>query len=63
MDVTQEILRNTKLYGASDYTAAHSLASSKSLNYAEGASIQKPIVERKLKKYVYGWCKGCNFYN
>jgi len=46
MDVTQEILRNTEIYGSSDYTAPHSLASAKVLNYANGASIQKPIQER-----------------
>jgi hypothetical protein len=46
MDVTQEILKNTEIYGASDYTAPWSLASSKSLNYAIGASIQKPVQER-----------------
>ena len=45
MDVTAEILRNTQIYGASDYTAPHSLASSRSLNYAEGPSIQRPINE------------------
>lgn len=45
MDVTEEILRNTQIYGASDYTAPHSLTSAKALNYAEGASIQKPINE------------------
>ena len=46
MDVTQEILRNTEIYGSSDYTAPWSLASSKSLNYAKGASIQKPVQEK-----------------
>ncbi len=46
MDVTEEILRNTQIYGSSDYTAPHSLASAKVLNYANGASIQKPIQER-----------------
>ena len=46
MDVTQEILKNTEIYGSSDYTAPWSLASSKSLNYAQGASIQKPVQER-----------------
>ena len=56
MDVTQEILKNTEIYGASDYTAPWSLASSKSLNYAKGASIQKPVKERvtvlpRLLKY------------
>ena len=34
------------IYGASDNTAPHTLAASKSLNYANGASIQKPIQER-----------------
>ena len=42
MDVTEEVLRNHIAYGSSDYTASHSLSSSKSLNYASGASIQKP---------------------
>ena len=44
MDVTAEIIRNTIVYGASDYTAAHSLSSSKSLNYVTGGSITKPDV-------------------
>jgi hypothetical protein len=56
MDVTQEILKNTEIYGASDYTAPWSLASSKSLDYAKGASIQKPVREKvtvlpRLLKY------------
>nr|BDD47522.1 hypothetical protein 95 [Pelagibacteraceae bacterium] len=42
MDVTQEILNNNIIYGASDYTAPGSLAASKSLNYADGPSIQRP---------------------
>ena len=46
MDVTQEILNNHLLYGASDNTAPGGLAASKSLNYAKGASIQKPVLER-----------------
>ena len=46
MDVTEEILRNHLIYGASDNTAPHTLSGSKSLNYANGASIQKPIQER-----------------
>jgi hypothetical protein len=46
MDVTEEILRNHLIYGASDNTAPHTLSASKSLNYANGASIQKPIQER-----------------
>ncbi len=57
MDVTQEILKNTQIYGSSDYTAPHSLASAKVLNYAEGASIQKPVQEKvtvlpRLLKYA-----------
>ena len=57
MNVTQEILRNTEIYGSSDYTAPHSLASAKVLNYAEGASIQKPVQEKvtvlpRLLKYA-----------
>ena len=42
MDVTQQILHNHIIYGASDYTAPHGLASGKKLNYAEGATITKP---------------------
>ena len=42
MDVTQEIQRNHIIYGASDYTAPHTLASGRQLNYAEGATITKP---------------------
>ena len=42
MNVTKEIQQNHIIYGASDYTAPHSLAGSRSLNYAEGASITKP---------------------
>ncbi len=45
MDVTQEILNNHLLYGGSDNTAPGGLAVSKSLNYAKGASIQKPVLE------------------
>ena len=44
MDVTQEILNNNIIYGASDYTAPSSLVGSKSLNYAEGPSIQRPAL-------------------
>ena len=46
MDVTQEILNNVLMYGASDNTAPQGLAASKSLNYAKGASIQKPVLEK-----------------
>ena len=45
MDVTGEIIRNNQVYGASDYTGAHTLSASRSLNYAEGLSINKPQVE------------------
>jgi len=46
MDVTQEILNNVQRYGGSDNTAPQGLAASKSLNYAKGASIQKPVEEK-----------------
>lgn len=42
MDVTQEVRKNHIVYGASDYTAPSGLAASRSLNYAEGATITKP---------------------
>ena len=42
MNVTQEIRNNHIIYGASDYTAPQSLAASKSLNYARGASLNNP---------------------
>ena len=45
MDVSREILNNYQTYGASDNTTPQSLAASKSLNYAKGASIQKPVLE------------------
>ena len=46
MDVTRQILAYNNTYGASDYTGPHTLSASKSLNYAEGASITKPAVEK-----------------
>ena len=46
MDVTQEILNNVLLYGASDNTTPQGLSASKSLNYAKGASIQRPVLEK-----------------
>ena len=46
MSVTQEILRNHEIYGASDNTNPAGLSSSKALNFANGASIQRPLVER-----------------
>nr|BDD43996.1 hypothetical protein 19 [Paracoccaceae bacterium] len=45
MDVTQEIQNNHIIYGASDYTAPSGLAANKSLNYAEGPSIQRPVYQ------------------
>ena len=44
-DVTNQILKSHALYGGSDNTAQHRTASGKSLNYANGASIQKPVVQ------------------
>lgn len=46
MDVTEEILHHHLIYGGSDYTAPHSLAASKSLHYANGPTMQRPIQER-----------------
>jgi len=43
MDVTQEVQRNHIIYGASDYTAPSGLAASRSLNYADGPSISRPV--------------------
>ena len=43
MDVTEQVLYSHRVYGGSDSTRRSSLAGSKSLNYANGASIQKPI--------------------
>tara|TARA_B100000085_G_C18496483_1_gene493554 strand:+ start:356 stop:1045 length:690 start_codon:yes stop_codon:yes gene_type:complete len=42
MDVTNEILKNDQIYSASDNTNPDRYASSKVLNYAKGASINKP---------------------
>ena len=42
MDVTEEILQNHLIYGASDNTAPQGLAASRSLNYAAGPSITRP---------------------
>ena len=46
MDITDQILRHHQIYGSSDYTAQHATSSSRALNYANGASIQKPELER-----------------
>ena len=45
-DVTDQILKTHKIYGSSDFTAQFATSSSRALNYANGASIQKPEVER-----------------
>ena len=45
MDVTPQILQINRLYGASDNTQASTLVASKSLNYAEGPTIQRPSLE------------------
>lgn len=42
MNVTAEIQQNHLIYGGSDNTAAAGLSSSRSLQYANGASITKP---------------------
>jgi hypothetical protein len=42
MDVSAEILRNHLIYGSSDNTNPAGLSSNRSLNYASGASIQRP---------------------
>ena len=41
MNVTEDIQTRYAVYGASDYTASQSAASSKQLNFSAGASIQK----------------------
>ena len=46
MDVTDQILQHTRVYGASDSTAPHNLSASKSLNFANGASIQRAERQR-----------------
>jgi len=45
MDVTNEILKNNITYGGSDYTASHTYSSARCLNYAEGNTIQKAVVQ------------------
>ena len=56
MDVTAEILRNNDIYGASDYTGAHTLSASRSLNYAKGTSITKPAVENlRVIPYTFNY--------
>ena len=45
MDVTNEIRKNHIIYGASDYTAPHRHAAGRSLNYAAGPSITRPVIQ------------------
>jgi len=45
MNVTEEILNHNLMYGASDNTTPGNLVSAKALNYAQGATIQRPIQE------------------
>lgn len=49
MDVTPQILDIHRIYGSSDNTAPEQLSSSRALNYASGASIQKPEQSRVTK--------------
>ena len=54
MDVTEEILYNHLIYGASDNTAPQGLSSSRALNYAAGPSITRPDkVNVKIIPYVF----------
>ena len=46
MDITDQILKYHQTYGSSDFTAQFATSSSKALNYANGASIQKPETMR-----------------
>ena len=46
MDVTEQILQQHILYGASENTAPQGLAASKSLNFANGGSMQRPDKQR-----------------
>ena len=45
MDVSNQVLNQVRLYGGSDNTSPGQLSSSKSLNYANGPSINNPVVE------------------
>lgn len=46
MEVTEQILRQHLTYGPSDNTAPQGLAASKSLNFANGPTIQRPEKQR-----------------
>ena len=45
-DVTDQVLQSHLIYGSSDNTNPQGLAASKSLNFAQGPSIQRPIIDR-----------------
>jgi hypothetical protein len=45
-DVTSQILKSHQIYGSSDNTNPAYLSANRSLNYAEGGSINKPEVDR-----------------
>ena len=56
MDVTNQILDLHRIYGSSDNTNPIGLSSSRSLNYANGASIQKPEQAGISKiPYTFNW--------
>jgi len=56
VDVTQQILRYHQLYGGSDNTQAAGLAASKSLNYAQGATLQRPLkVNASVIPYTFNF--------
>jgi len=56
VDVTQQILRYHQLYGGSDNTQAAGLAASKSLNYAQGATLQRPLkVNTSVIPYTFNF--------
>ena len=46
VDITEDILNQHLLFGASDHTAPAGLAAAKALNFANGASIQRPELQR-----------------
>ena len=52
LDVTEQIRRFHELYGGSDNTVQKGLASSKSLNYAKGATLQQ-ATRVKVGSIVY----------
>ena len=45
-DVSSQVLHSHLIYGGSDNTNPRGLSSCKALNYAQGPSIQRPIIDR-----------------